>query len=232
MMDNSITNNGLFIPTIKSSGQKQMDLDLYFLNKTIHDNQISFTLRFYLWDGDWLSTGYHQKDLPDKWIKLRDKGLINIVKRPSGGGAVLHSGGITYALTFKKPLYKKLSYKFTNDWLIRSFSKLNLKLKPGTTKKSSIRQNCFSSSYTTDLIDHNGYKRIGSAQYWKNGSFLQHGEIQINPPQKLWTDIFSDNAPPPINFNLTKKEIIASLKESFLEINDEVNIKEYLLEIL
>ena len=230
-MFQSLTNEGLFISTIKSTGHKQMDLDLYFLNKTILDNQISFTLRFYLWDGDWISTGHHQKDFPNKWTKLRDKGLINIVKRPSGGGAVLHSGGITYALTFKKPLYKKFSYKFINNWLISSFSKLDLKLKTGTIKKSSIRQNCFSSSYTSDLIDQNGYKRIGSAQYWKKGSFLQHGEIQLNPPKKLWLEIFSDNAPPPINLNLTKSEIISSLKESFLEINDEINIKEYFLKI-
>ena len=36
-------------------------------------------------------------------------------------GAVLHSGGITYALTFKKTYYKVLSYEMVNNWLIKSF---------------------------------------------------------------------------------------------------------------
>ena len=38
-----------------------MALDLHFLEKTISKVEILFTLRFYYWEGDWISLGYHQK---------------------------------------------------------------------------------------------------------------------------------------------------------------------------
>tara|TARA_Y100001978_G_scaffold179298_1_gene174045 strand:- start:62 stop:769 length:708 start_codon:yes stop_codon:yes gene_type:complete len=214
----------LVISTINSSGERQMKLDLYFLNQTIYHDDVLFTLRFYLWDNNCLSIGYHQKNLPENWIKLSEKGLMKIVRRPSGGGAVLHSGGITYAITFKKPFYNRFCYEKTNRWLKKSFAKLGLELNTGNIKKSAILENCFSSSYSSDLIDQFGYKRIGSAQYWKKGSFLQHGEIQLNPPKDLWLEIFKESSPPEIKLKLNKYELINYLRESFLEDYDNLSI--------
>ena len=51
--------------------------------------------------------------IPPHWEKLLAEEEIKIVKRPSGGGAVLHSGGITYALTFKNKSNNK-DYKKWN----------------------------------------------------------------------------------------------------------------------
>jgi len=206
-----------------------MSLDLYFLDKTILDENILFTLRFYLWQGNWISVGFHQKDLPKHWIRLSEEGIIRIIKRPSGGGAVLHSGGITYALTFKKPTYRKFSYQVINRWLINYFSSIGIKLKYGSVKKAIIKENCFSTSYTSDLIDQNGIKRVGSAQYWKKGSFLQHGEIQLNPPKELWSRVFNVEAPPSIKLKLKRNELIDSLRNSFLENHPDLNIKDILL---
>jgi len=101
-----IENQALIFSTNNLSGFDQMALDLNSLNQTISNPQIIFTLGFYYWSGDWLSIGYHQKKVPSHWKKLLLNKEINIVRRPSGGGAVLHSGGITYALTFKKAYYK------------------------------------------------------------------------------------------------------------------------------
>ena len=201
-----------------------MALDLYFLEKTILRSEIRFTLRFYYWEGDWLSLGYHQKAIPRHWEKLSEEGEIKIVKRPSGGGAVLHSG-ITYALTFKKSSYKDFSYAIVNDWLIKSFNKLGLNLEYGHLKKSFIKQNCFESSYQSDLVDSYGFKRIGSAQYRRKGAFLQHGEIQINPSRNLYAKLFGVEPPPMINLNLSKNEIIKYLKSSFLENKKDLKIK-------
>ena len=110
-----IDNKALIISTLKLSGVDQMALDLHFLEKTISKVEILFTLRFYYWEGDWISLGYHQKVIPPHWEKLLEDGIIQVVRRPSGGGAVLHSGGITYALTFKKPSYKIFSYELVNN---------------------------------------------------------------------------------------------------------------------
>ncbi len=194
-----------------------MSIDKNLLEKTISNDNIFFTLRFYSWEGNWISIGFHQKTYPEHWKDLKEKGLINIVRRPSGGGAVLHSGGITYALTFNKPEYKKFSYQFINSWLIKSFSFLGLSLRNGSVKKGSIRENCFGTNYVSDLVDVNGKKRIGSAQYWKKGSFLQHGEIQLNPPLDLWVKIFGQEPPQPLSLNLSNKKIIKHLRNSFIE---------------
>ena len=194
-----------------------MSIDIDLLNKTISNSNILFTLRFYLWKGNWISIGFHQKNYPDTWKDLREKGIIDIVRRPSGGGAVLHSGGITYALTFNKPEYKKFSYQFVNSWLIKSFAFLGISLKNGSVKKGTIKENCFGTNYISDLVDKNGNKRVGSAQYWKKGSFLQHGEIQLNPPLDLWIKIFGEKPPQSLSLKYSNNKIIKYLKYSFLK---------------
>ena len=221
----SIENQALIFSTNNLPGFEQMALDLNSLNQTISNPEIILTLRFYYWSGDWLSIGYHQREIPPHWEKLLSNGEINIVRRPSGGGAVLHSGGITYALTLKKTYYKILSYEMVNDWLTKSFRELGLNLKHGTLRKSPIKNNCFGTSLISDLVDQDGFKRIGSAQYRKKGAFLQHGEIQINPSKDLWFKLFKEEAPPRVNLNLKNDEIVEHLKNSFLENKSNLRIK-------
>jgi len=218
-----IDNKTLVFSTLTLPGVEQMSLDIHLLNQTISNPENILTLRFYHWEGDWLSIGYHQKEIPAYWKTLSSKGVIKIVRRPSGGGAVLHSKGITYALTYKKSSYKKCSYAMVNNWLIKSFKELGLTLNTGQIKKSKIKENCFGTSYTSDLVDQQGFKRIGSAQYRKKGAFLQHGEILIDPSKELWLKLFREKAPPKINFNLTTEEIIKHLTKSFLK--DKSNFK-------
>jgi lipoate-protein ligase A len=202
-----------------------MSLDLNSLDQTISNPEIILTLRFYYWTGDWLSIGYHQKEIPPHWEKLLSNGDINIVRRPSGGGAVLHSGGITYALTFKKNYYKVLSYKMVNNWLIKSFRELGINLQYGKLQNSPISPHCFGTSLISDLVDQDGYKRIGSAQYRKKGAFLQHGEIQTNPSKDLWFKLFREEAPPKINLDLTNDEIVQHLRNSFLNNKSKLKFK-------
>ena len=225
-----IENQALIFSTSNLPGSDQMAFDLNSLDQTISDPGIIFTLRFYYWKGDWLSVGYHQKEIPPHWQKLLSNGDINIVRRPSGGGAVLHSGGITYALTFKKTYYEILSYELINDWLIRSFRELGLNLHRGNLKKSPISSNCFGTSLISDLIDQDGFKRIGSAQYRKKGAFLQHGEIQTNPSKDLWFKLFQEETPPKVNLELTNDEIVEHLRNSFVENIPNLRIKNIVLD--
>ncbi|MDC2988293.1 protein ligase [bacterium] len=220
-----IGNQALIYSTNNLPGYDQMALDLNSLDQTISNPEIILTLRFYFWAGDWISIGYHQKAIPSHWEKLLSNGEINIVRRPSGGGAVLHSGGITYALTFKKTYYKILSYRMINDWLIKSFRELGLNLQYGNLEKSPITSNCFGTSLISDLVDQDGFKRIGSAQYRKKGAFLQHGEIQTNPSQDLWFKLFREEAPPKIDLDLTNNEIVQYLRNSFLDNKSNIKFK-------
>jgi len=220
-----IENQALIFSTNNLPGFDQMALDLNSLDQTISNPEIILTLRFYYWTGDWLSIGFHQKEIPLHWKNLLSNGEINIVRRPSGGGAVLHSGGITYALTFKKNYYKVFSYEMVNNWLIKSFRELGLNLRYGNSQKSSIKTNCFGTSLISDLVDQHGFKRIGSAQFRKKGAFLQHGEIQTNPSRDLWLKLFKEEAPPKINLKLTNDEIVKHLRNSFMENKSNINFK-------
>ena len=112
-----------------------------------------------------------------------------------------------------------------NNWLIKSFRELGLNLQHGDSRKSSIKTNCFGTSLISDLVDQNGLNRIGSAQYRKKGAFLQHGEIQTNPPRDLWFKLFKEEAPPKLNLKLTNDEIIQHLRNSFLKNKSNINFK-------
>ncbi len=220
-----IENKALIFSTNNLPGFDQMAFDLNSLDQTISNPEIILTLRFYYWTGDWVSIGYHQKEIPRYWEKLLSNGEIKIVRRPSGGGAVLHSGGITYSLTFKKTYYKVLSYEMVNNWLIKSFRELGLTLHNGNLRKSGIKTNCFGTSLISDLIDQDGFKRIGSAQYRKKDAFLQHGEIQTNPSKDLWFKLFKEEAPPKLKLDFTNDEIVNYLRNSFLENKSNIKFK-------
>ena len=75
------------------SGAYNMAFDGYFL-----ENTIQFPiLRFYNWNPPAVSIGYHQKIKNYDEKKFQDLG-IDIVRRPTGGRAVLHNNEITYSV--------------------------------------------------------------------------------------------------------------------------------------
>ena len=89
-----------------------MAADMMMLQKLSEEIQLSIAIRFYEWEGPWLSIGYHQKHIPQHWVNLVKEGKIKLVRRPSGGSAVLHSGGLTYCLAWKAALQiRNLSMK-------------------------------------------------------------------------------------------------------------------------
>ena len=106
-----INNKALIISTSKLSGFDQMKLDLYFLDEAIL-NSDSFYPEILLLGRRLGLLRVSSKEIPAHWENLCKRGFIRIVRRPSGGGAVLHSGGITYALTFKKLVMRVLDMKW------------------------------------------------------------------------------------------------------------------------
>jgi len=108
---------------------------------------------------------------------------------------------------------------------MKSFRELGLNLHNGSLRKSRIKTNCFGTSLISDLVDQDGFKRIGSAQYRKKDGFLQHGEIQTNPSKDLWFKLFKEEAPPKVNLELTNDEIVQHLRNSFLANNSNLNFK-------
>ncbi|WP_036891792.1 MULTISPECIES: lipoate--protein ligase family protein [Prochlorococcus] len=198
------------------SGPCQMAADVMMLEKLLQIPEISLLIRFYQWEGTWLSIGKNQRELPRHWINLIKERKLNIVRRPSGGTAVLHTG-LTYSLAWLSPPIKKhQAYIAASQWLINCFSKLGLHLQFGNHPHSFISDNCFSTSSSADLVDQNGIKRIGSAQFWKRGNLLQHGEILLDPPKELWEEIFNTDPPKPAPKTVPRVDLERLLTEALI----------------
>ncbi len=190
---------GYFLPTLKMSGPEQMAADIMLLEKVIAHSDISFILRFYNWQGFWLSIGKNQDHIANYWEELIKDKKIQIVRRPSGGNAVLHGGGLTYALVWLSPPRKRHeAYYLASQWLVKGFLDLGIPLRFGNQSPNQFEKNCFATSTAADLIDPDGNKRIGSAQFWRSGHLLQHGEILLDPPNQLWMELFHTKAPKPV----------------------------------
>ena len=221
----------IYLNPLELTGPEQMAIDLFLLEKSFTDKNFHMAVRFYTWDGDWLSIGKNQKDLPSIWMKLLNNKKLRIVRRPSGGNAVLHSRGLTYALIWKyPPKNKKESYLKTTQWLKDGFKKAGVDLFFGNQPVNVSNSNCFGTSTLADLVDKDNNKYIGSAQYWKKGHLLQHGEILIEPSKQLWKKVFNTD-PPKIKKELKEKNrIIFYLKESFINTWSHLQWSDYKLD--
>lgn len=182
------------IPPIVLPGAVQMAVDAWLLYQ--HQQGLSPpVLRFYTWQPAALSLGYHQGRWPADWATLQWQGrALELVRRPSGGRAVLHQGDLTYALiTSGLPSKRQLAYQHACQFLIDGFAALDLPLVFGAAGRS-YRQNpsCFGTATGADLIlaADPRYKLIGSAQLWHNGALLQHGSIQLQPEPQLYCQVF------------------------------------------
>lgn len=185
-----------WIPPLVGSGPFQMALDDLLLDQAIAARAPRACLRLYSWSGPWLSVGYHQRHLPASWLALAEQGQIGLVRRPSGGRAVLHGGSLTYALIQPNPARdRRQAYRDHCHWLQRAFAEMGLPLSFGTARAAADSGNCFARASAADLVHSNGAKRIGSAQLWRRGALLQHGSLLIDPPRELWGQLFEE-APP------------------------------------
>ena len=221
----------LYLKPLRLTGPEQMAIDLFLLEKSFTEKNFHMAIRFYTWDGDWLSIGKNQKKLPKIWLELIKNKKLNIVRRPSGGKAVLHSRGLTYALIWKHPpKNKKESYLKTTKWLKEGLRKAGLELFSGDQPIDKFKSNCFSTASLTDLVDKDRNKQIGSAQFWQKGHLLQHGEILIEPSKILWKEVFNAEPPKGIKTIDEKDKIINSLKESLIKTWPYLKWQEYILD--
>ena len=171
------------------------------------------TLRFYQWPRPTLSLGFHQQRLPAHWLELAAAGVLDLVRRPSGGRAVLHGGGdLTYALIWPSPPPQRAeAYRRSCRWLQRGFAAIDLPLEFGEAAINRDRDSCFATSTAADLVHADGSKRIGSAQLWRRGALLQHGSILIQPQIALWRELFGVNPPVLPDLPVTTAELITLL---------------------
>lgn len=150
-------------------------------------------LRFYTWEPIAISLGYHQRQIPDAWAKLTWQGnRVELVRRPSGGRAVLHQGDLTYAvITSAMPIRRIEAYERLCKFLIAGWRSLGVTLNYGTVRRGYIHNpSCFGSATGADLVMPDGTKLIGSAQFRRGDAILQHGSMRLCPDPDLFKRVF------------------------------------------
>jgi lipoate-protein ligase A len=162
------------------------------------------TLRFYTWSPPAISLGYHQRRYPEFWQNLTWKGqAIDLVRRPTGGRAVLHQGDLTYGV-ITSATYDSNSVKATRSqvyeticqFLIEGWQKLGVDLQYGKAGRGYIHNpNCFGTATGADLVLSDGTKLIGSAQLRRGNAVLQHGSMVLNPDLDLFRQVFGESTP-------------------------------------
>ncbi len=211
------------LPYFTGPGRLHMALDGWLLEQH-RQGRCPPTLRFYGWEPRALSLGYHQRRFPAEWRTLTWQGAsIDLVRRPSGGRAVLHHGELTYALVASGFAASRMqAYQDICAFLIRGWRSLGVELAFGTAGQGYIHNpNCFGTATAADLVTPEGYKLIGSAQLRRGTSLLQHGSMRLQPEVGLMQKIFglghsaTPPAPPPHPVTrLSLESIQAALKQA------------------
>ena len=172
-------------------------------------------LRFYTWSRPTLSLGFHQRQCQPRWLELARQGDVQLVRRPSGGRAVLHGAELTYALVWPQaPARRREAYRAACGWLQQAFADLDLPLRFGVDPADPHHPSCFAASTQADLVHHEGGKRIGSAQLWRRGVLLQHGSILLQPDADLWRRVLDEEPPRLVPLSLSLDQLITVLAEA------------------
>ena len=151
------------------------------------------TLRLYQWEPPAVSLGYCQRRPGIDPAACRNLGL-DVVRRLTGGRAVLHLHDLTYAVVAGvqegMPSSPALVYDLLCEGLLAGLRLLGVKAEMGQEKiKPPQPEVCFLRSSAADIV-YRGRKFIGSAQTWQGGSFLQHGSVVLETQTDALAAVF------------------------------------------
>ncbi len=162
------------------SGAENMAADARML--AAHHPGDDPVLRLYRWSPSAVSYGYHQAvdDFDDEVVARLGYGLV---RRPTGGRAILHADELTYAVVGdagSAPFGASLHEVYTtiNSALLLFVRRLGLSpdVSAGESLTDARGAVCFATAGRHE-ITVGGRKLIGSAQRWLAHGFLQHGSI-------------------------------------------------------
>lgn len=149
-------------------------------------------LRFYRWEKPTLSIGYHQKVREVANIDFLNKMKIDLVRRITGGKAVLHDDEVTYSFSSSTPFFIENktvleSFYLISSALIEGLKNLGISAYLSSRRHENLYKTnlpCFSYPTGNEILV-NGKKLIGSAQKRGRNSLLQHGSIPITMDIKI-----------------------------------------------
>jgi lipoate-protein ligase A len=152
-----------------------------------------FTLRVYSWATPTLSLGRNQSARRLYDIdRIRARGL-RVVRRPTGGRAILHHREITYSVTAPAADAGDLheSYGRINRVLVAGLDRLGVRTEIASPAGRAVPPGpapCFDAPSTGELV-LDGKKLAGSAQWRSDGALLQHGSILVEDDQSTLAEL-------------------------------------------
>jgi lipoate-protein ligase A len=121
---------------------------------------------------------------------------LDVVRRPTGGRAILHHREVTYSVTAPLDRWPSLreTYHRINEILCVGLASLGVQVESavpaGRAPGPSLRP-CFESPTEGELVV-NGGKLVGSAQWRDERSLLQHGSILVDDDQSSLLNVVTE----------------------------------------
>jgi lipoate-protein ligase A len=190
-------NTWRFLDTGALPGAMNMAIDEAILS--LHaQGQSPPTLRLYRWDPPALSLGHFHRSHEFDLNACRRNGL-DVVRRPSGGKAVLHLGDLTYAVVGGVadgiPATVRPAYALICRGLLNAFRLVGIGAEVGIERRHSSQSDlCFLRDGAGAIVC-GGRKFVGSAQTWRRSSVLQHGSILVEPQAEAILAVRNNQGP-------------------------------------
>jgi len=161
-------------------------------------------LRVYGWSRPTLSLGRNQRAVGQYREQVLAERGIDVVRRPTGGRALLHHREITYSVTAPCDDTGALltEYGRINALLSSALASLGVPVAvaaPAARSAAPSAVPCFAEPARGELT-LDGRKLVGSAQWRERGAMLQHGSILVDDDQSSIADLLREPvapAPPP-----------------------------------
>lgn len=154
------------------------------------------TLRFYRWDKPSLTVGHFQnvaKTIDLAGIRKHD---CHLVRRLTGGSAVLHDDELTYSIVVseshpKIPRSINQAYFVLAQGILQGYRQLQIEADFSLPDLANRERSavCFETPAIYEMIV-DGKKLTGNAQTRKNGVLLQHGSIPFSFDADMLFDLF------------------------------------------
>ena len=211
---------------------ENMALDEALLERARATGETVF--RVYTWAEPTLSLGRNQsaRDVYDG-ARARAAG-VSVVRRLTGGRALLHHREITYSVTAPIGADGSLreSYGRINRLLVDGLDRLGVCVSVAAPAERALPPTaapCFERPAEGELVV-GGRKLVGSAQWRDDGALLQHGSILVEDDQPRVAALANRPVPPPVaaatlsevlGYKPSAAETSAALFEAVRSLEDE-----------
>ncbi len=165
-------------------GAWNMACDVALMDRARRTGESVF--RIYAWSSPTLSFGRHEAARGRYDAAKITAEAVEVVRRPTGGRALLHDREVTYSVTAPVNDAESLpaSMRRINQWLLRALHRLGVPAVEAAEPRSMRPEgaSCFALPAPGELTLA-GRKLVGSAQVRHAGALLQHGSILLDDDQ-------------------------------------------------